>query len=453
MRRYHKQKKNSVTNQSGAVLIVVALMLVVLLGIAALAIDIGHLMLVRNELRNAADAGALAGARMLYAAMTPGSTDLTVNAGANTVAYNAATANASDNSPVEVLAGNIERGHWCFACSGSDGEQGTFTPNDSLAPYNFVGLSPSPAALDADPNYINAVRVVASRGPGLPAASFFARIFGFESFSLNAEAVAWVGFAGSNIHVDQPIAICQENIFAGNGALNCTAGRMINSSGSETGAWTNLEQGENACNGAASASEIRPLVEAGCSSGEIPGITVHAGEPMTTVNGEVQSGFNSLYSCWMSNSSLDFNGDGKPDQSWSVTLPLIECSGNPPGPCNKVVGAVNVDVFWIINNNDPDFKDIPTQYDVDRDTPGMEYSCPEVSLYAQESAARKLCWLNFLNAFGVKDASGNALTMDTAANLHVQKSIYFKPSCSLASEGSSGGAPANVVAKIPKLVR
>ena len=40
----------------------VAVMLVVLVGVAALTIDGGHLMFVRGELQNAADAAALAGA-------------------------------------------------------------------------------------------------------------------------------------------------------------------------------------------------------------------------------------------------------------------------------------------------------------------------------------------------------------------------------------------------------
>ena len=78
----------------------VAVMLVVLLGMTAFAIDIGHLMVVRNELRNAADAGALAGARKLYSSVT--GTVLTINTGANAVAIDAAKANASDGSAVEV---------------------------------------------------------------------------------------------------------------------------------------------------------------------------------------------------------------------------------------------------------------------------------------------------------------------------------------------------------------
>ena len=61
MRQIARRKK-----QEGAVAIMVALMLVFLLGIAALAIDIGNLMVARNEAQNAADATALAAAGCLY---------------------------------------------------------------------------------------------------------------------------------------------------------------------------------------------------------------------------------------------------------------------------------------------------------------------------------------------------------------------------------------------------
>jgi hypothetical protein len=51
--------------QQGAVLVIVVASLVVIIGVAALAIDIGYLYTTRNELQNVADAAALAGARYL----------------------------------------------------------------------------------------------------------------------------------------------------------------------------------------------------------------------------------------------------------------------------------------------------------------------------------------------------------------------------------------------------
>src|SRR5436309_1131060 len=49
----------------GAVAVMVAVVLVVLLSFGALALDISNAMIARNELQNVADASALAGARQL----------------------------------------------------------------------------------------------------------------------------------------------------------------------------------------------------------------------------------------------------------------------------------------------------------------------------------------------------------------------------------------------------
>ncbi len=122
--------------------------------------------------------------------------------------------------------------------------------------------------LDADPNFINAVKVTARR-EATPVASFFARIFGFNSFELSKEAVAYLGFAGSlgPGEADQPIAICSQSLLNENDEYTCIAGRMINSGSGTThnsGAWTNFSQ---PCE-TASVPTVRPLV---CGSGN-PGI-------------------------------------------------------------------------------------------------------------------------------------------------------------------------------------
>ncbi|HEY6011320.1 MAG TPA: TadG family pilus assembly protein, partial [Nitrospirota bacterium] len=65
-------------------------------------------------------------------------------------------------------------------------------------------------------NYVNAVRVVAARDT-IPAASFFAGIFGYAGFSLNAESIAYVGCPGESFPVDQPLAICKESILGSDG--------------------------------------------------------------------------------------------------------------------------------------------------------------------------------------------------------------------------------------------
>ena len=52
-------------DDSGVVTLVATLGMVAVLGMAALALDIAHLLSVKNELQRVADAGAMAGARGL----------------------------------------------------------------------------------------------------------------------------------------------------------------------------------------------------------------------------------------------------------------------------------------------------------------------------------------------------------------------------------------------------
>lgn len=442
MNRKTNHRRSWVAGESGAVLVLVALLLVVILGITALAIDIGHLLVVKNQLQNAADAGALAGCRVLYT-MTTGST-LVVNPGADGVALAATAMNNSDNSAVEVPV--VERGHWSFTT-------GTFTPNSSLNP----GIAPylagggSFAAYDTDTNYINAVRVMSGRSA---ASSFFAGIFGYSSFALTAESVAWKGFARS-AGPQQPFGICIEQVLDAGGNFTCLKGTMTSSNGIETAAWSNLTQPSSEGGMTPSnASSIRDLV---CNPTEIADHTVTAGELMSTNNGQITSVFNPFYNCWKG-TALDLNGDGNPDgmpvKPWNMTVPLIQCgdgltaaSIKPPGPENMVVGAINVDVFWVTPNGAEQFdKDLPVTYN------DPTYSC---SCAANDTVCHEGCWLNFLNKFNVKDSSGNPLTLTTARALYQSHMIYFKPSCIPATIGPStpGTGTPGPPADFPRLVQ
>ena len=96
----------------------------------AISIDGSHIIVARNELQNAADAGALAGAAKLY-----NNNGQSINTNANQIGFDATVANLSEQSPVEVNwtggnAGDVQRGHWSF---GLGSLPHGFTPNDSTA--------------------------------------------------------------------------------------------------------------------------------------------------------------------------------------------------------------------------------------------------------------------------------------------------------------------------------
>jgi Flp pilus assembly protein TadG len=405
--------QSGLRDQRGAVAIMVALLMMVFLGFAALAIDLSHLYVARNELQNAADAGALAGASVLYNA-----DGTAVNEGANQEAYDAATANKSENTAVDVNwtegnEGDVQRGHWSFA-------DRTFTPNASTVPVDLWDVSSD--ELDANTSFINAVRVIARR-EATPVASFFARIFGYPNFQLSARAVAYLGFAGTLNpgDVDQPIAICKESLLMDD-EYSCNIGRMINSGqnveSSETGGWTSFNQ-DNPCTGGTNAQEVKDLV---CGDGNP--YEINLGGDMATNGGDIQSAFNQLYQCWVA-------ATGK-TTVWNLTLPVIDCPGNNVGTCEEAQGAVNLNIVWITGaGEDPTYSDAPTQME------GWSSS-------DTDGSAR---WSSFVHHFNLQNVDGTDAP-------YAKKSIYFLPDCTPHDlEGHSGGENFGILAKYPVLVK
>jgi Flp pilus assembly protein TadG len=97
-------------DQYGAIGIVIALLLPLLFGFAGLAVDMGHSYVVKSQLKNAADAGALRGARVL--APYTGS-PLTPNwAEALSKAPLAVNLNRADNKPL--TDSEVAYGYWSF---------------------------------------------------------------------------------------------------------------------------------------------------------------------------------------------------------------------------------------------------------------------------------------------------------------------------------------------------
>jgi hypothetical protein len=430
------------TDQSGVTIILVAILMFVFLGIAALAVDLSNLYVVRNELQNAADAGALAGARFLYAGTS-------VNEGANQIAYDTATANKALALTGAIAVDvnwpegtDVQRGHWSF---GLGGLPRGFYPNSSTAPVDLWDRSTE--ELDADTNFINAVRMVARR-QATPSASFFAQIFGYENFELWKEAVAYIGFAGSlrPEDVDQPIAICKQSIIDEEGHYTCATGRMIDSGGGtthNTAAWTNFTQ--DPCQ-TASAQSVRPLV---CGDGN-PAV-IDFGDGMGTTGGMQDNVYNDLKDCWL-NAPLQKDWRGYPIEFWGLTLPVIDCPGNNPGPCSDVVGAVTLDVIWIKQSgSDPQWRDIPVKMAGWECSIWVTVGRPE-NINSLDSSQRQQCWQEFATTFELRTADGTSVGDLTHSDL--QKTILFLPSCEPHEpRGNTGGENFGVLALIPVLVK
>lgn len=174
-------------DETGAVAVLTALCLGVFIMLLALVLDIGHIMSVRSELQNAADASALAGARALPQTLPPGvrlmpsSSSIPNCSGATAAASN--LINSTDAQNIAIAAVDIELGHW-----GWPGET-ILSPNFRL--NEFVPLSTCSAN-------VNAIRVTARKDPSInqPVTTWFARILGIETVDVTSrQAIAAQGYA------------------------------------------------------------------------------------------------------------------------------------------------------------------------------------------------------------------------------------------------------------------
>lgn len=153
----------------GAVALIVGIAMLILLGFAALAVDIGYVMVTRNELQNTADAAALAATRqlgVLYEGLTYQDQLAYVcdPAAIIPVAQETAQSNRAGGRNIAVNSADVTIGQW-------DAQTKTLTPTL---------------------NHPNAVEVIVRRdgqGNG-PITTFFARAFGRSTVDLTSRATA-----------------------------------------------------------------------------------------------------------------------------------------------------------------------------------------------------------------------------------------------------------------------
>lgn len=165
--------KTHTNSERGAVTLLVALMIPVLLGIAALVIDVAYVQVVRNELQNDADAAALAGAKHLRSS---GSATPQWSA-AERVAFDAIALNAADSK--KLSTGTVQSGYW--------------NPTQVNALLQMLPMTPTA-------NDVPAVQVTLHKGNGQndgEVPTFFARLWNIFSIPLNVTAVAGVTSPGT----------------------------------------------------------------------------------------------------------------------------------------------------------------------------------------------------------------------------------------------------------------
>ncbi len=177
-------------DESGVVTLVTALGMVALLGMAALALDIAHLLSVKNELQRVADAGAMAGARGLWPStlpiiLSPPSSPDCSTAQSRGLSVATHVTNKVDGGPLTAAEVDLQVGRWDYAAS-------QFT----------AGCAAN----------TNAVRVSARR-PGVR--MFFAGIFGQGPMDLTATSTSVMDFAKGLGKGGLPIAINKRSVAPG----------------------------------------------------------------------------------------------------------------------------------------------------------------------------------------------------------------------------------------------
>jgi len=165
------QASRKLKDESGVTAILVAILLTMFIGFSAMAVDVGHIMVTRNELQNIADATSLAGARWIgnqYEGMTY----------AQQVAWVCDPA-AIQTVVQDVAGSNFAGGMEGITIAAADIKIGTWNPNTTPRLTETL-ISP------------DAVSVTARRDGGAngPITTFFARIFGVDTVDVSADATA-----------------------------------------------------------------------------------------------------------------------------------------------------------------------------------------------------------------------------------------------------------------------
>ncbi len=328
--------------QIGASLVLTVMMTTVLLGFFALAIDVGYLFVMRNQLQNAADTAALSGANSLYPLVSSNPNWSLASSKATT----AVQQNRADNS---VLAsGTIITGYW-----------------------NITG---SPTGLHASKVDVNndypAVEVTITKsGINGVVNAFFSGVLGIKTFSPSATAVAVAGISPSSTKENILPFVIQGCVF-GLGANG--SGKIINPVGEyqidrpygptgstcNTGQWTPLQATKDQ-----SDKTIQNIIAA-LSAGGTSSKTFSIGDELFLQSGTKANLYNLLGDCSVA-------GNGKCGYvRAAITCPITgSCDTDVTNVVQKIVGFACVKVvdssgkgnpktitFQVVPQTDPNYK-------------------------------------------------------------------------------------------------
>jgi Flp pilus assembly protein TadG len=169
---------NRFARQRGAMLVTSSLFMIFLIGLAAVVVDVGHMMTARNALQNAADAAALAGASCLTRSSAPSGQDCT-----STPSASLNWAMAKTKAELTIRLNQVD------GVSLVDGTVTTGYKNMAGTPANLQATTLSPVGAYDKP----AVWVQLRKAPGSnggPLQMLMSNLYGGSGLSMTATAVA-----------------------------------------------------------------------------------------------------------------------------------------------------------------------------------------------------------------------------------------------------------------------
>lgn len=245
--------------------------------------------------------------------------------------------------------------------------------------------------------------------------------------------------------------------------LSCNYGRMLNSgrdgasaNDHNTAGWTNFTIPCETAN----PNNVRPILE-NCSGNpeEIPlgaFIGTDGGVDQAILSQPAQP---DLMDCWKSawydsdsdgidDTPLDGNdADDLPEHPWTVKLPVVNCPGNNISNCSEVMGAIEVQIVWILVKEN----------DIDNDAPYQMYKPDGTTLWGNNNPDGTVRWDDFVTTFNLQTVDSDPPSIPELATVandgFKKKSVYFLPNCQFAQPaGGTGGQIPSSLAKIPVLV-
>ena len=101
------------------------------------------------------------------------------------------------------------------------------------------------------------------------------------------------------------------------------------------------------------------------------------------------------------------------------------------GDCERMVGAVTINIVWITADDDPGYSDAPWA----------------MGTWSSHNSDGQVRWNSFVQRFNLQNPDGSPAP-------YRQKRVYFVPDCNTHTpKGRTGGENFGILAKIPVLAK